>query len=314
MKPVMYHYVRPVAEGLPHFPYLKLSDFEHQLDNFGRLYGFVSRDALTDWINGGLTPNGVLLTFDDGLRDHVDFVLPVLKERNLFGLFYIPTGPLTTGQLLDVHKVHLALGRLGSSKVLDWLKMTAPAIIGLTESKLEIGNHYLDQESDQSTKFVKDLFNWVLSREERCAILDALLDFAFAGAPPGWDEFYLDQAALGELVDAGMGIGAHSHTHEVASRLSPERQKHEIELSCALVEELGGSRQWGYCYPHGISSAFSTETQRFVAHAGCPLAFAVRPDDIVSPLALTERYALPRHNCNLFPYGSASWGHASSLL
>ena len=80
---------------------------------------------------------------------------------------------------------------------------------------------------------------------------------AFDGAVPRWDEFYLDREATRELSEAGMGIGPHSHTHEVASRLAPECQREEIELSCALVESAGGSRLWGYCYPHGVAASFS---------------------------------------------------------
>ena len=56
MKPVMYHYVRPCAEGLPHFPYLALADFERQLDTFASTYGFVGREAFVDWVEGGPSP------------------------------------------------------------------------------------------------------------------------------------------------------------------------------------------------------------------------------------------------------------------
>ena len=114
MKPVMYHYVRPAADGLPHFPYLSLADFERQLDDFADSYGFVGRGDFLRWVGGSPAPRGVLLTFDDGLRDHAEFVLPALQARGLFGLFYVSSGPAMTGQILDVHKVHLALGRVGA--------------------------------------------------------------------------------------------------------------------------------------------------------------------------------------------------------
>ena len=74
MKPIMYHYVRPNAKDLPYFPYLRLADFERQLDEFERAYGFVGRDAFLRWSEGGSAPDGALLTFDDGLRDHAEFV------------------------------------------------------------------------------------------------------------------------------------------------------------------------------------------------------------------------------------------------
>lgn len=240
------------------------------------------------------------------MRDHRDFVLPVLQERGLFGVFYVASGPAITGRILDVHKVHLVVGRMGGRAVLTWLEANTPEL--LSRATYEDTTVYARQKSDRATKLVKHLFNWQLSSEERAAALDALLAHAFDGAVPRWDDFYLDREATRELAEAGMGIGPHSHTHEVASRLAPECQREEIELSCALVESAGGSRLWGYCYPHGVAASFSADTEKAVADAGCPFAFAVEASDITAPLAETRRFALPRHNCNAFPHGAVSYG------
>jgi peptidoglycan/xylan/chitin deacetylase (PgdA/CDA1 family) len=308
VKAVMYHYVRPSADGLPHFPYLRLADFERQLDDFARDHGFVDREAFRRWAEGGPAPDGVLLTFDDGLRDHLDCVLPVLKARGLFGLFYVSSGPPTTGRILDVHKVHLALGRLGASTALQWLRSEAPELLTGADANGSAASPYAHQTADQATKSLKQLFNWRLTGEERAEVLDRLLDHAFAGAPPRWQDFYLDENGVRALSDAGMGVGPHSHSHELSIRLSPERQLQEVVLSSEFVELHGGSRDWGYCYPYGARSAFSEETERAVAAAGCPFAFAFDARDIATPLAETERFALPRHNCNAFPHGAVSYG------
>lgn len=309
VKAVMYHYVRPGADELPHFPYLKLADFERQLDDFARDHGFVDREAFQRWTEGAPAPDGVLLTFDDGLRDHLDFVLPVLKARGLFGLFYVSSGPPMTGRILDVHKVHLALGRLGALAALKWLKAEAPDLLAAAEASGSAASPYAHQTADQATKFLKQLFNWRLTGEERAEVLDRLFEHAFAGAPPRWQDFYLDEHGVGALSDAGMGVGPHSHSHELSIRLSPERQLQEVLLSSEFVELHGGSRDWGYCYPYGARSAFSEETERAVAEAGCPFAFAFEARDIATPLAETERFALPRHNCNAFPHGAVSYGN-----
>jgi peptidoglycan/xylan/chitin deacetylase (PgdA/CDA1 family) len=308
VKPIMYHYVRPRAEGLPHFPYLSLADFERQLEFFERAYGFVGRDEFLRWTEGGPAPQGVLLTFDDGLRDHAEFVLPALRDRRLFGLFYVSSGPATTGRILDVHKVHLILGRLGGAEVLARLENEAPQLLSPLANDVGVKAYYAAQNSDQATKFVKHLFNWKLTAAEKGEILDTLLGDAFAGTPPHWRDIYLNETDLRDLIEAGMGVGPHGHSHEVTSRLSLERQREEVDLSCAFVEHSGGSRAWGYCYPFGAPSAFSRETEEIVARAGCPLAFAVDAKDIVLPLAHSCRYALPRHNCNAFPHGAVSYG------
>jgi peptidoglycan/xylan/chitin deacetylase (PgdA/CDA1 family) len=308
VKPVMYHYVRPGAEGLPNFAYLSLPDFERQLDHFQSSYGFVDREAFVRWTNGDRAPGGVLLTFDDGLRDHAEFVLPTLRKRGLFGLFYVSSGPAATGCFLDVHRVHLALGRLGSDATLAWLKSHFPEHLQAEDASGKAATTYAHQSSDEATKYLKWLFNWGLPAADRKVVLDGLFEHAFTGAPPRWQEFYLDEQALRELSDAGMGVGPHSHTHEVSIRLSPERQREEIRLSSEFVERNGGSRQWGYCYPYGARTAFSQETEKAVAEAGCPFAFAFEPRDIATPLAEAPRYTLPRHNCNAFPHGAVSYG------
>jgi peptidoglycan/xylan/chitin deacetylase (PgdA/CDA1 family) len=307
VKPVMYHYVRPNAEGLPYFPYLGLADFERQLDYFERHYGFVGHDAFKRWVEGGPAPDGVLLTFDDGLRDHAEFVLPSLQVRGLFGLFYVPSGPAATGSILDVHKVHLAVGKLGGQAVFDWLETNIPHVLAAARRDSGAESYYVAQTSDKATKLVKYLFNWKMEGAEKRVVLDALLQHAFKGRPPGWQEIYFDEEAIRKLSDAGMGVGPHGHTHGVTSKLSPEQQRDEINLSCAFVERAGGSRQWGYCYPFGSRSSFSQDTERRVAEAGCPLAFAVEASDILTPLAGASRYALPRHDCNSFPHGRASY-------
>jgi peptidoglycan/xylan/chitin deacetylase (PgdA/CDA1 family) len=255
-------------------------------------------------MRGTPAPEGVLLTFDDGLRDHADFVLPTLRRRGLFGLFYVSSGPALTHELLDVHKVHLAVGRIGGQASLAWLQQEAPDLIPAKTSK----THYTAQNSDEATKFVKDLFNWRLSPDERGPVLDRLLDHAFEGSPPSWDDIYLDRADLRALHAAGMGVGAHSHKHLLSSRLPAEEEKQEIEMSCAFVEEAGCGRSFGYCYPYGSAEAFSARTEAAVAEAGCPFAFAVKAADISEPFLQSARYALPRHNCNAFPHGAASFG------
>jgi hypothetical protein len=218
---------------------------------------------------------------------------------------------LLTNHLLDVHKVHLVLGRIGGAAVLAWLRSHAPEVLANGESANDLTSHYATQNSDAATKFVKGLFNWRLMAEEREPVLAALLDYAFAGAPPAWNDVYLDASGFRALTDAKMGVGPHSHKHELSSRLTAEQEAEEVELSCAFIERVGGSRMWGYCYPYGSLGAFTTRTQQAVAKAGCPFAFAVYARDIEEPFATSARYALPRHNCNAFPHGAASFGEVA---
>jgi len=298
----MYHYVRPDAPGLPHFPYLALADFERQLESFGDCWGFVGREGFLDWVDGGPAPDGVLLTFDDGLRDHVDFVLPQLSARGLFGLFYVSSGPVTEGRFLDVHKLHLALGRIGGEATLDWLRARVPQTTAAFSGFDDGSSPYATQKADTATRFVKSLFNWKLPVDERSSLLDSLLVDAFDGSPPDWREYYLDDPDIRKISSAGMGVGAHGHRHIVPSLLSSEEQKKEVDASTAFLDTVGGSRNWGYCYPHGVPYA-----EAAITDAGYPFAFGVSPSDVEGTLRCEHRYDLPRHNCNAFAHGSVSY-------
>ncbi len=93
MKILYYHYVRPAPADMPHFRYLHLEDFLAQLDFLGEEHGFVKRADFLEAVREGTDlPRGVALTFDDGLRDHVDYVLPELERRGLWAMFFIPNG------------------------------------------------------------------------------------------------------------------------------------------------------------------------------------------------------------------------------
>jgi peptidoglycan/xylan/chitin deacetylase (PgdA/CDA1 family) len=303
MKTVMYHYVRPAAPGLPYLPYLSLADFERQLDLFSREYGFVSRRVFLDWLEGGPAPEGVLLTFDDGLRDHIDYVLPALLRRDVFGIFYLSSAPLLEGVLLDVHKVHLILGRIGGPAALAWLQRNSPEILPDVEARKQ--THYARQNADPATKLIKDIFNWRLAREERRPVLDGLLQHAYSDTPPRVSEIYLSAAEARALMNAGMGVGPHGHFHLTGNRLGPAEEEFEIETSCQFIGELISTLRWGFCYPHGVHSEHA---QAALERAGCPFALVIGCGaDIQGAIHDVPRFRLPRYDCNSFAFGQVSF-------
>ena len=96
MKAIMYHYVRQYDPRLPHFRYLDVRNFAKQLDHFEKKYGFVTKDEFRKAINDktlGDAKGKILLTFDDAMSFHYEFVFKELKKRKLWGIFYVPSQP-----------------------------------------------------------------------------------------------------------------------------------------------------------------------------------------------------------------------------
>lgn len=117
MKTIMYHYVRKSDEKFPFFRYLSVENFRKQLEYFEKKFGFVRYEdfiALKQDLSIFERMKGkILLSFDDGFKDHYDFVLPELLKRGLFGLFFISTGVYEKRKALDVHRIHYLLGKWG---------------------------------------------------------------------------------------------------------------------------------------------------------------------------------------------------------
>jgi len=111
-KIVMYHYVRPLKKSLyPEIKGLELDGFEKQIKYFQKNFKILTVDQFFDSINENRTipDNSILLTFDDGFKDHYLNVFPILKKNNIDGLFFPPGKIIDENFLLDVHKIHFVL-------------------------------------------------------------------------------------------------------------------------------------------------------------------------------------------------------------
>lgn len=300
----MYHYVRNADPEFPYFRFLDLTDFSKQLEFFGNRYGFVSKAEFMACLSEGRSMPGVVLTFDDGFVDHYDHVLPVLSKNDLWGIFYVPTAPLTEGRILDVHRVHLLLGRYGGREI-------AAALGALVRPEYLVPRHveefknttYVKQDNEEGVDFVKRTVNYYLRSSLRTEVLDHLMEEYFADEKEIHDHFYMSPAQLTELVNEGMTVGSHSVSHPVMSGLAGPDQEVEINGSFdALGAIVGDLSPRTFCYPYGGAGTFTNETEALLEEAGCRFSFSVEPRDVTTDDLVNRVQALPRFDCNEFPH------------
>ena len=309
MKAVMYHYVRPGCATLPYFRYLHAEDFAQQLDWMDESFGFVSREAFENAIDTHEPVNGVVLTFDDGVRDHYDHVFPELKRRGLWGIFYVPTGVYQRQVLLDVHRTHLLLGRHGGASVLEALKGSVHDHMLIDKDNTAFRtNTYRFQDNDEATTEVKRILNYYISYQNRSEVLGELFGDMFGDERAVFEQSYLDLDQLREMAQAGMVIGSHSVSHPVFSKLGRDEQWREIDESFSFLEDITSSRIETFCYPYGGFHNFTDETQDLLKQRGCRFAFNVEPRDIDARDLVEFPMALPRYDCNMLRHGRASKG------
>lgn len=310
MKIVMYHYVRPSSAGMPYFAHLALDDFRRQLDWFEGDFEFIERDRFLDALDEGDAPrNAVVLTFDDGFRDHYDFVLPELERRGLWGIFYVPTGVHATRRLLAVHRVHCLLGKLGGAKALERLQRTLrPEMLSAEYEKLFANTCYELLDHDASTRRFKHVLNYLIHDDDRAAVLDAMMAETF-DEPTLMESFYMNPAMIADMQRRGMVVGSHSVSHPVFSKLPPDVQRIEIDASFRFLEDAtGGLTLRTFCYPYGIDNTYTADTKRLLDELGCRFSVSVDFRDVDANDVKTRIQALPRHDCNAFPHGKPTFG------
>jgi hypothetical protein len=94
----------------------------------------------------------------------------------------------------------------------------------------------------------------------------------------------------------------------VLSTLDDAAQREDIALSVSTLHEMTGSSVDTFCYPFGGFHTFSRSTEQALAETGIRYAFNVEPRDISVADLVDRPLALPRYDCNAFPFGGAHLG------
>jgi peptidoglycan/xylan/chitin deacetylase (PgdA/CDA1 family) len=232
---------------------------------------------------GRLPPRSVALTFDDGYRDNLDVAVPILSHYRLPATFFLVTEFLP-------HRARM------------WWEDLAWAMQHTTNPHLDFENvRYPLAAPSERGLAGRALAERLKTRtaEERNRLVDELTaDLAFsAGAPEA--SLLLDWAGARRLRGAGYAIGAHTCTHPILGRESPETQRAELADSrAALREHLGGDIDL-LAYPNGRHCDCTDTTVREAELAGYRFALTTE-----TGLATSEHapFAIPR--CVVDPFMS----------
>lgn len=310
MKAIMYHYVHDDTARAPYgYYHLNTEDFRRQLDHFQEAYHVLDQETFLRTVRDEREPRNkdLVLTFDDGLRDHHDTVLPELIERDLWGLFYISAGPYLDGTVLDVHRIHALLGAHGGDAVADALADVLDETMISTEHRDRFSDVvYVDQNNADSVEHVKRLLNYYVKDDVLSSVLDALERRLF-DVPLEPSDIYMPRTDIRKLSEAGMHIGSHATSHTVMSTLSREEQHREISRSFEfLTKVLGELPIRSYCHPYGGTHSYTDETLDLLAGADCLFGFDVDSRSITKTEIGENMYRLPRYDCNTFPHGEST--------
>lgn len=305
MKSIMYHYVRPFNSEYPNLNNLHIDDFIKQLDYFEKKFGFISKEDFIECFKTGNPVKGIVLTFDDALFCHYDYVFKELKKRNLWGIFYIPTQPYIEQKIIDVHRIHLLLGKYNSKKIFSFLEKIIDNSF-FDKNKINEFKEftYTTQKNDQYTLLTKRILNYFISYNYREDVINKLMNHFIPNEKEILQSFYLSPSQIKEMHDEGMIIGSHTVNHPVMSRLPEEDQENQIINSFSYLEEIVGIfHHKTFCYPYGGFHSFTKKTEEILFNQNCQYSFNVEQRDIEESDLKNRPQALPRYDCNQFKYG-----------
>ncbi|MAN80232.1 MAG: polysaccharide deacetylase [Rhodospirillaceae bacterium] len=276
---VMYHYVRPIASSpWPGIKGIETARFERQLDHIQANYNPVSLARVIAARDGGepLPENPLVLTFDDGYKDHYQHVFPALLRRGLTGAFFPPTSVVYARDILDVNKVHFVLASQDDPHPLG--EAIDAAVLDHRETHdLDTPEAYraclakADDFDPAEVIYVKRMLQHGLPEDLRREIADALFRQFVSNDPKDFaDTLYMNRDDLAALAAAGMEIGSHGDAHPWLNTLPAEAQRNDIESSLRLIDDLGIARDgFLFCYPYG---AYNDDTLKILTDLNCGAA------------------------------------------
>src|SRR3990172_5377625 len=258
---VMYHYVRDLRHSrYPNINGLSKDDFEKQIQYIKRHYNVISgQELIATTVDGVPLPERpLLLTFDDGYKDHFTNVFPILDREHLRGCFFPPAKCILEHEVLDVNKIHFVLASTPEKRtIVEYIfKKIAK---NQSRYKLLTSTAYWEKLAKPNrfdpaeVSFCKRMLQDELPLELRQSITDELFSRYVATDEGSFSrELYMSVDQIQVLQRHGMLIGSHGYDHFWLNSLSTEQQEREIDRSLMFLRSLGADDgRWIMCYPYG---------------------------------------------------------------
>jgi peptidoglycan/xylan/chitin deacetylase (PgdA/CDA1 family) len=253
-------------------------------------YNVISPKEFLLWCEAGhaLPPRSVLLTCDDGLRNSLSDMLPILQEFELECLFFV-TGASLSGAptMLWYEELYLMFLAAPGSFTLELLGLGLRAGKSPQERRSLWWDlvRKLSQYDLNCRKALLGSIRMQLRLSERWDAKyheDPVLSRRFS---------VLNQSEVHQLAGAGMCIGAHTLSHPMLSQSSPDVAWREISGSKQTLEQALGQKIWALAYPFGDSSSVTSREVQMAKRAGFKSAFLNLGGGFGTE---TPKFALPR--------------------
>lgn len=219
---------------------------------------------------GGLPPNPVLITFDDGYRSCFDTALPILQEFGMPATFFIATRYVSERRLYWWDTINYLVKRSPRTRIT--LEYPRPL-------ELELGP-WNEPRLDARKVAVQRLLRLV--KDEYALELEPFIAGLAAAAEMDWnpeietalaDQLIMSWDDIRAMRRAGMDIESHTRSHRVLQTLSTARLADELAGSREDIRREIGEAPRTVAYPVGYSIRHIPAIRAAVEQAGYKLGF-----------------------------------------
>lgn len=239
----------PTCATLPKDMKIRAADLERILAWLARRYDVVTMAEGARRMTAGEGARSIaVLTMDDGYRDNLTHLVPVLAKVGVGATVYLESRPLDERRANWTHKLFHCLGAMGPEPFV--LRYTE---IARADAKGSIVLNQLVPHGQATTYHVKRLLKYEVDPAERDRALDVL--FAELGGVDRdlTDALYMTWDDARALAAAGVELGGHTVGHPILSKLDEDAQRREIGGCARSIESATGRAPTSFAYPFGRS-------------------------------------------------------------
>ena len=261
----------PLAPDVPN-----ADEFEAQMRWVRTWFNVVELNRAVDMLFAGTIPaRAMAITFDDGYADNEEIAAPILRRLGMPATFFVSTG-------------YLAGGCMWNDRVIEAIRGCESGTIDLSSIGLV---HYDLSTLVRRREAIGSLLEAIkhLEPARRQSATDDIVSIARGGTTPA---LMMVPQQVRNLRTMGMGVGAHTVTHPILTRLGLEAARDEMARSKEELEKILGERVDLFAYPNGVPGQdYAAEHVRMARQCGFGAAVSTAWG---AASMRSDRFQLPR--------------------
>lgn len=220
-----------------YYPTIPIEVFDKTCEFISRNFNVINLSELSSYYSKTNKP-AVVLSFDDGLYDVIEFAWPVLKKYGLKFNVNIDTEILETKLPQDFIRVFDALNQTEKKEYNNSKYFDKPVVIdGINSYKTEF-------------EFAKKLS--LLKSNDRREFANNVIE-QLCGSNIVFTKV-LSKDDVFTLFNNGAEIGSHSHSHANLTKITPKEVKFELVKSRRILSEIIDKNVEILAYPNGYAN------------------------------------------------------------